>query len=135
MRNGGIEMPKAKQLTISAQDRPGTLSEIAKLLGDAEVNIVAMNCATFGVEGAIQIVPDNTQKAKRVLDDMRLPYTEQDVLYVELKNSAGCLGKFAGKLAARGINVTTGYGTAVEGSDKASLVLRVSDLNAASKIH
>jgi len=127
-------MPKAKQLTISAQDRPGTLSEIAKLLGDAGVNIVAMNCATFGVEGAIQIVPDDIQKAKRVLDDMRLPYTEQDVLYVELKNSPGCLGKFAGKLAAHGINVTTGYGTAVEGSDSASLVLRVSDLNAASKI-
>ena len=64
---------------------------------------MAMNCATFGVQGAIQIVVDDAQRAKQVLDHQRLPYTEQDVLYLEIENSPGCLGDFAGKLAAKGI--------------------------------
>ena len=127
-------MPKAKQLTMPAQDRPGTLARIAKVLGDSKVNILSMNCATFGVEGTIEIIVDDVDKAKQVLDSLRLPYMEQDVLYLELENSPGCLAEFAAKLAAQGINVTAGYGTAVKGSDKASLVLRVSDLDAATKI-
>lgn len=127
-------MPRAKQLTISAQDRPGTLARIAKLLGNSRINIVAMNCATFGAEGAIQIVVDDVDKTKQLLDSQRLPYTEQDVLYLEIENSPGCLGQLAGKLAAQGINVTSGYGTAAKNSDRASVVLRVSDLGAACEI-
>lgn len=128
-------MAKAKQLTISAEDRPGTLARIANLLGDAGVNIVAMNCATFGVHGAIQLLVDNVEKAREVLDHVRLPYTEQDVLCLELENSPGCLGKFAAKLAAKGINVTSGYATAAKGCQKASVVMSVSDLETAAQIH
>ena len=128
-------MPKAKQLTISAEDRPGMLARVAKLLGDANVNIVAMNCATFGVHGAIQVIVDDIDKARQVLDHLRLPYTEQDVLYLELPNAPGCLGDFAAKLAAQDINVTAGYATAVKGCESASLVLQVSDLDAAARIH
>jgi hypothetical protein len=127
-------MPRTKQLTIPTQDRPGTLAQIAKLLGQSKINIVAMNCATFGMQGAIQIVVDDVARAKRVLDKQHLPYTEHDVLCLEIENSPGCLGEFAGKLAAHGINVSAGYGTAAKDSDKATLVLRVSDLEAASKI-
>ena len=127
-------MAKAKQLTISAEDRPGTLAKIAKILGDAKVNIVAMNCATFGVHGAVQFVVDNIDTARKTLDHLRLPYSEQDVLFLELENSPGCLGEFADKLAAKHINVTSGYGTAVKGCEKASLVLQVSDLEVAAQI-
>jgi hypothetical protein len=84
-------MPRTKQLTISAEDRPGTLARIARILGDSQVNIIAMNCATFGVHGAIQVVVDDAEKAKQTLDRLRLPYTEQDVLYLELQNVPGCL--------------------------------------------
>ena len=47
-------MARAKQLTIPAEDRPGTLARIAKLLEQSNiniVNIVPMNCATFGTHG------------------------------------------------------------------------------------
>ena len=129
-------MQPTKQLTIPAQDRPGTLARIAKLLGKSHINIVAMNCgcATFASQGTIQIVVDDVGRAKNVLDEEHLSYTEQDVLYLELENSPGCLGEFAGKLAAHGINVSTGYGTAPKDCERASVVLRVSDLEAACKI-
>jgi hypothetical protein len=125
---------KAKQLTVPCEDRPGTLAHLAKLLGDSKVNIVAMNCATYGAQGTVQIIVDDVNKARKILDGARLPYTEQNVLRVELPNSPGCLGEFAGKLAVRDINITSGYATAVEGSKKASIVLEVSDLERAARI-
>ena len=57
-----------------------------------------------------------------------LSYAEVDVLYVELSHQAGAVGYFAGKLAAKEINITSGYATTVKGSKKASAVFAVSDL-------
>jgi len=34
-------MPKAKHLTVYCENRPGTLAHVARVLGDARVNILA----------------------------------------------------------------------------------------------
>ena len=122
------------ELSIICEDRPGTLSHLAKLLGDAKVNIVAMSCTTSGVQGAVRIIVDDVPRAKRILDREHLPYTEHDVLYVELPNLPGALASFTGKLATQNINVTTAYETATKGSKKAIVIFRVSDLDKAALI-
>ena len=125
---------QTKQLSIDCQDRPGTLSKLAKLLGESDVNIVAMCCAPLGVQGTVHIVVDDVKRAKSVLDRDCVSYTEQDVLHVELKNLPGCLGEFAEKLAEQNINITTAYGSAVKGCKKATVVFKVSDLEKAARI-
>jgi len=127
-------MPKAKQLSVSVENRPGTLAQVASVLGDAKVNILAFLTTLSNGEGAVHAVVDNVNKAKKALDSAGLSYTESDVLYVELPNATGSLGKFAGKLAAKEINITSGYATVTKDSRKASLVLAVSDLEKASRI-
>ncbi len=127
-------MPKATQLTVSLENRPGTLAHLAKLLGDAKVNILAFNATTAGYEGTVHLVVDNVAKAKEALGAAGLSYTEREVLQVALANRPGALGRFAGKLAARDINITWGYQTGVKGSKKASLVLAVSDLEKAARV-
>jgi hypothetical protein len=125
---------QAKQLSIDCQDRPGTLSRLAKLLGESDVNIVAMSCAMFGVQGAVHVVVDDPERAKKTLDRENVSYTEQDVLHVELQNLPGSLGEFAGKLAEQSINITTAYGSVAKGSKKATVIFKVSDLERASRI-
>ncbi len=127
-------MPKAKQLSVRVENRPGTLAQVAKVLGDGKVNILAFLTTTSDSEGAVHAVVDDVNKAKKALDSAGLSYTESDVLYVELKNAPGALGQFAGKLAAKEINITSGYATATKGSRKASVVLGVSDLEKASQV-
>jgi len=127
-------MPKAKQLTISHENRPGMLAEIAKVLGDAKVNILSCLSTTSGTEGTTHLMVDNVNKARKALTDARLSYTEADVLHVELPNKPGALGKFATKLADNNINVNLGYQTSAKGSSKASMVLAVSDLDKAARI-
>ncbi len=125
---------KAKQLSITCEDRPGTLSMLAKLLGDWDVNIVAMSCAPLGVQGAVHVVVDDLARARDVLDREHVSYTEQDVLHVELENLPGCLGEFAGRLAEQNINITTAYGSAAKGCKKATVIFKVSDLEKAAGI-
>jgi len=127
-------MAKAKQLTIPCENRPGTLAHIARTLGDAKVNILAFVTTTSGTEGSVQVVVDNVNKAKKALEGASLSYTESDVLYVELPNLPGALGSYAGKLATKDINITSGYAATAKGTKKASVVLAVSDLDKAARI-
>lgn len=127
-------MPKAKQLTVSCENRPGTLAHVARVLGDAKVNIISFLTTTSGGEGSVQVVVDNANKAKKALEGAGLSYSEADVLHVELPNMPGALGSFAGKLAAKEVNITSGYATTVKGSKKASVVLAVSDLGKAARV-
>ncbi len=127
-------MPRAKELTLSHENLPGMLASIAKVLGNEKVNILSCITMTSGTTGTTHLVVDNVDKAKKALASARLPYTEADVLRIELPNTPGALAKFASKLAHEDINITLGYQTAAKGSKKASLVLAVSDLDKADHI-
>ena len=91
-------MPKAAQLTVSVENRPGTMAHVARVLGDAKVDIRAFRTTSSGSPGSIEVVVDNVNKAKKALDREGMAYTEQSVLHVELPNKPGALGSFAGKL-------------------------------------
>ena len=127
-------MAKIKQLTVPCENRPGELARIAKVLGEANVNVLSCLSTTLGEEGTIHFVVDNLNKAKKALDAAALSYTAADVLQVELPNMPGALGTFAAKLADKGVNITLAYQTTVKGSRKASLVLAVSDLEKATRV-
>ncbi len=127
-------MAKAKQLTVPCENRPGTLANVARVLGDAKINILAFLTTTSGTEGSVQLVVDKLEKAKKALDGVGLSYTEANVLHVELPNLPGALASFTGKLAAKEINITSGYATTVKGSRKASVVLAVSDLEQGARV-
>ena len=127
-------MAKAKQLTVACENRPGTLAHVARVLGDAKANILTFLTTTSGAEGSVHVVVDSANKAKKALNGAGLSYTEADVLYVELPHQPGALGHFAGKLAAKEINIIAAYATTVKGSRKASAVFAVSDLDKAARI-
>ena len=127
-------MPKAKQLTVSHENRPGMLAEIAKALGDQKVNILSCLTTTSGTEGTTHLLVDNVNKARKALADAQLSYTEADVLRVELANKPGALGKFATKLADNNINIASGYATGGKSSKRSTVVLSVSDLDKATRI-
>src|SRR3989454_12760309 len=102
-------MPKAKQFSVSHENRPGMLVEIAKALGDQKVNILScLTTTTSGTEGTTHLLVDNVNRARKALASAQLSYTEADVLHVELPNKPGAVGKFAMKLADNNINIHFG---------------------------
>jgi hypothetical protein len=127
-------MPKAKQLTVSIENRPETLASVGNALGHAKVNILAFLSGAPGAEGYVQLVVDDVKKAEGALEDAGFSYSEQDVLHIEVPNKLGALGELARKLAAKNINITSGYATTVKASRKASVVLGVSDLDEAARL-
>ncbi len=127
-------MAKAKQISVSLENRPGSLAHVGRVLGGAKVNILALQAGTSGAEGYVNLIADNPEKAKKALAAAGVSCTESDVLVVELPHRAGALGEFAGKLAAKQININSAYATSAKGGKKAIVVFAVSDLAQAARM-
>ena len=127
-------MPRMTQLTVSCENRPGTLAEITGILGKAKVNILAFSASSAGAMGYVQLIVNNTNRAKKALNAQGISCYEEQVLHVTLPNVPGALSRFASKLAAKDINIGTGYQTTVEDGKRASVVLSVSHLASADRI-
>jgi len=127
-------MPKVKELVVDCPNRPGELAKVTRVLGEAKVNILGFQCGTMGAEGQVRLVVDNAKNAMKALQRAGHSCTEHDVLHVELPHRPGGLASFAGKLAAKSINIDYGYTTASRKGKFAGVVVGVSAIEQAARI-
>ena len=126
-------MPRAKELKVRVEDRPGMLGEIASALGEKKVNLRAVNGWIENGQGVVRMIVDKVGPARKVLSARGWKPEEQDVLEVELPDKPGALGDAATRLGTAGVNITHVFvGTA--GARKATVFFAVSDLKAAAKV-
>jgi hypothetical protein len=118
----------ATEFTVILPDAPGSLACLGGALGDARVNVEAIQGITRGGESLVRFVPDNPSRAARALDAAGLPHTTREVLVVRVLDEPGALGEVALVMATAGINIDSVYVTT-----KGYVVLGVDDL--AGAIH
>jgi hypothetical protein len=126
-------MAKVKQLTAWVESKPGELGRIAEALGKAKVNISAMTCWSAGSENPIHLQVSSPAKAKKVLLELGVRVTEEEVLRVTLPDKPGALGEVGARLGGGNINIEYAYASIPTGGKKADLILSVSDVVGASK--
>ena len=118
-------MAKIKQFTITVENRPGAVAEIAKVLGKANVNVLSLLGTTQGTSGTIQLVAEDARRAKKALDEAKIQFQETAAEEYELPNRSGALAQCLEKLAAKGVNLSSIHATASKGGRKAVVVYRV----------
>jgi hypothetical protein len=118
-------MAKTKEFTIAIENRPGAVAEIARTLGNAKVNILALFGTAQGTSGTVQLIAEDAKRAKRALDEAKLSYQETMAQEYELPNKPGTLAQYLDKLAAKGVNLNSIHATASKGGKKAVVVYTV----------
>jgi hypothetical protein len=118
-------MAKTKQFTISVQNQPGAVAEIARTLGNAKVNILALLGTAQGTTGTVQLVVEDARRAKKALDAAKLAYQEIPAEEYELPNKPGALAQYLDKLEAKGVNLNSICATAAKGGKKAVVVYTI----------
>src|SRR5260370_33446901 len=96
---GGAGMAKTKQFTISIDNHPGAVAEIARTLGSAKVNILSLLGTSQGTGGTVQLLVDDARRAKKALDSARISYQQTPAEKLELPHKAGALTECLAKLA------------------------------------
>ena len=124
-------MPKAKQLTVGVENRPGMLGEVGWALGAKKVNILAFMATVTDNRGTIRMVVDKPAVAKRVFAEHRWETTEEEVLKVTLPDKPGSLGRIAHKLREASVNIQYAYAGLGPSARRVNAYFGVSDLKVA----
>jgi hypothetical protein len=115
-------MAKTKQFTIAVDNQPGAVAAIAKILGNAKVNILSLLGTAQGTAGTVQLIVEDARRAKKALDSARIAYQETPAESCDLPNKPGALAECLAKLAAKGVNLNSIHATSAKGGKKAVIV-------------
>jgi hypothetical protein len=117
------------ELELKLANSPGALAGVCEILADSRVNVLA---ASLEAAGTVRLVVDNHVHAAGALRERHFSVVERDVLVVNIPNEPGAFAAVGRMLAAASVNVDYMYGSAVEGSRMATVVVGVPDAQRAS---
>jgi len=123
-----------KQICVFLENRKGRLAELTKLLGESKINIRAISLADTSDFGIVRLIVNDTEKAYQVLKKAELTATINNVIAVEVADKPGGLASVLAVLQSEGQNVEYLYGFLEKKTDKAIMIFRFDDMDAAVNV-
>jgi len=122
------------QLSIFAENKPGRLAAVTRVLAKEKINIRATTIATSDTFGVINMIVDDPARAETALTKAGMTVTLNQVLAVVIPDRPGGLDKLTQLLFAERININNAYGFVLEGHRKAVFVVSVDQIEKAENI-
>ena len=122
------------QLSIFAENKPGTIYEITRTIADAGVDIRALSVADTQDFGILRLTVSNIEKARQALNEDNCVVSVTQVIGVAVPDKPGGLADVLKILKDADINVEYVYAFITISGKNACVVLRVGDNEKAVKI-
>ncbi len=122
---------KLKQIVISIENSPGRLMEVTDALGKAGINLRALNLVDTGAFGQLRLLVSDVARARQILMEMHISAFVNEVVAAEIEDTPGSLAKLLRPLRDANINVIYMYAFIGATTDKAVMIFRFSDNDAA----
>ncbi len=127
-------MAKAKEFTVTIEDKPGALGKCFLALAERGVNILAFQSYVEEGESLARFIADDMAAAKTVLGGLHMIFEETQVAVARLPHRPGQLGRAASLLGEKRINVDYSYCGLEPGSTLGLVVFGVDNLNQAATV-
>ena len=102
-------METAKQISVFLENKPGRMANVLSALAQEKVNLVALTIMDSHEHSVLRLVADNVDKTRQVMKGANFPYTETEVVVVELRNQPGALAHVCEQLALNHVNIEYAY--------------------------
>jgi len=127
-------MARAKEFTITIEDKPGALGRCFLALAERGVNILAFQSYVEEGESLARILVDDPASAKVVLGGLRMIFEETEAAVIRLAHRPGELGRAASRLGEKQINIDYSYSGLEPGSALMLAAFGVDNLTKASAV-
>jgi len=127
-------MAKAKEFTITIEDKPGALGRCFLALAERGVNILAFQSYVEEGESLARILVNDPASALAVLGSLSMIFEETEVAVVRLAHRPGELGRAASRLGEKQINIDYSYCGLEPGSTLALVVFGVDNVSKAATL-
>ena len=123
-----------EQLSVFVENKPGKLVEALEALSGAGIDLRAMSLADTSDFGILRIIVDKPAGALKVLNDAGFLVKSNEVLAVVVDDRPGGLAAVLRVLSEAGIDIEYTYAFVTHSHDKAYVILRVDNNDAAARI-
>ena len=125
---------KISQISIFLENRKGRLYDVCSLLGDNNINIMALTIAETESFGVLRIIVNKPDEAIKLLKDKGFAANFTDVVIAEVEDRPGGLAKVLKILNDNNINIEYMHAFIRKQSNKSFMVFRFDDPDNAIKI-
>ena len=123
-----------KQISIFVENKKGRLAEITETLSNAGANIRALSIADTSDFGIVRIIVDKPDVAAAALKEAGITVSVTNVIAIGIDDVPGAFAVPMRILSDTGIDVEYMYAFITRKSEKAYVILRVADNDAAAKV-
>jgi hypothetical protein len=103
-------------------------------LGQAGINLRALNLVDTGAFGQLRLLVSDVAKARRILMEMAIPAFVNEVVAAEIEDKPGSLAKILQPLKEANVQVVFTYAFIGFSQDKAVMIFRFSDNDRAVEV-
>ena len=125
---------KIQQLSLFLENKPGHLSAICRTLARAEINIVTLALADTQQFGILRLIIGEWEKARDVLETEGYVVNVTEVVAVEVEDRPGGAAELLEVLEQSRMNIEYMYAFTFRRGNKAILVFRFDDPDAAVEV-
>ena len=125
---------RIKQLSVFLENKSGRLAKISRVLGEEQINILALSLADTADFGILRMLVDDPDRAAEVLKEHQFVCIINTVTVVEVDDKPGGLAKVVSVLDDSGINVEYMYAFSEPETGRAALVFRFNDPDRAAEL-
>ncbi|HDP35604.1 MAG TPA: ACT domain-containing protein [Candidatus Hydrogenedentes bacterium] len=122
---------KIHQLSMFLENKPGHLGELCRILANADINILTLSLADTQQFGILRLIVRDWQQAKAVLEKAGVVVNVTEVVATEVEDRPGGFVRILDIIEAAGINIEYMYAFTFRSGDKATLVFRFDNPDAA----
>lgn len=123
-----------EQISVFAENRPGRLTAVTRILAKEKINIRATTISTSDTFGVINLIVDKPKQARQALGRAGMMVHPRKVLAVLIGDEPGGLDHLTQLLAGGHININNAYGFVIEPSHRAVFVIDADEANKAEKL-
>ena len=127
-------MEEVQQISVFAENKPGKIEVITKILTKEKINIRAITIASSNKYGVIKLLVDNPEKAYRALKEEGLSVALNPTLALEMEDGPGGLHTITQIVKKYQINIEDACGFVIKSKKKAVLVIQVKDIEKVKNI-
>jgi hypothetical protein len=122
---------KIQQISLFAENKPGHISVPMRLLAQEGIDIRALSLADTEDYGILRMIVSDWRRAAEILQSNGFVAKVTEVLAVEVGDHPGALAGVLGALDETGVNIEYMYAFPYTRGDKAILIFRFDDPDAA----
>lgn len=129
-----LESPPVRQFSVFLQNKVGALLEVVKLLNEHNVVVLALSIQDSSESSIGRMVVSDPDRVASLFHEHDIPFSQCEVLVVELRDGADDLSKVLAALLMAEVNIFFSYPLLIRPRGRAVLAMHLDDTECSTSV-